>query len=472
MRKPSDSILGRGPRLRRLGAPTFLGLAIVWSAPVLAGSPVPSLQLLSDTSSLYAFEHVTVIPMEGERTLRDHTVIVQDDRIVSVGPSGQTELPEGAVRIEGRGRYLVPGLADMYVRLPSQSDPMRAIVDEALFLFVANGVTTVRSMAGAPYQLDLRNSIAAGETLGPALYVASPSVSPDTVSQNSGAAQALVRGVEAADYDLMTLEPGNSQAAWELIANAAQRVGFPWSGDLPDNVDLDRVGELGVSTLDHLEGYRQTASLQRDAGRLARAGIFVVPAQYLSNHRAGWNHLFGWLDRDSILDLPEFRFVSSAQKDEWGTLAWEIQARAEVTVESARAHAEARRQMLNSFHEADVIILAGTDAPQLFNVQGFSLHRELHLLVEAGLTPFEALGAATRGPAQYVEGVLEKNSEFGAIAPGLRADLILLEDDPLERIEALQSRVGVMVRGRWIPEEEIQERLEAIAERYQEFDTD
>jgi imidazolonepropionase-like amidohydrolase len=427
----------------------------------------------------YAFTDVTVVPMDRERTVPGQTVVVQDGRIVETGPADRVSVPAGATVIDGQGRYLLPGLAEMHAHVPPGQNPPRDLVEETLFLYVANGITTIRGMLGAPYQLELREEIRRGDVLGPAFYVGAPSLNQNT-APTPEAADSLVRAHHAAGYDFLKIHPGVPLDAWDRMVETAREVGITFGGHVPAGVGVHHAIETGMATIDHFDGFLQATrrddvetdspeelyratdpeKLDELARKVAEHRVWQVPTQYL------WNHLNGYVDPDSILALPEFRYISAQQRESYRQRAERNRQNPNITPESHAAHAEMRQEFLAAVHRAGGPILMGTDSPQLFNVPGFALHREIPLMEDAGMSPYEVLLSGTRNVAEYVEESLGQEGDFGTVAVGNRADLMLLEADPLENLEALQRRAGVMVAGRWLTAEEIDARLEAIAAEY------
>jgi predicted amidohydrolase len=463
-------------------------------ASVLVAGSLDHLLAQSPDAGAYAIENVTVVPMDSERVLPGHTVLVEQGRIAQVGPSGSFSVPPGAVRIDGEGRFLIPGLADMHARLPAQDAPLRVLeVPDALLLYVANGITTVRGMQGAPYQLDLRADIAEGKAMGPTLYVGSPPLDGNSVS-DPASVNALVRGYADAGYDLLTSESSFPSVAWDALVAASREAGLSVAGRVPTGVGLDKALQDGITTIDYLDSYLEAtrAGPQSAASSLAGwlrstddraladmaratadAGAFAVPVQYLSNHLFGYNHLFGgWVIADSVRTLPEIKYVAKVTRDGWVTSAWDRWSANGINEEAAEAQAAWRKTLLQALRGAGVPILLGSGASDLFSVPGFASLRELSLMVAQGLTPYEALASATQTPARYAREVLDEPGDFGAVIPGNRADLVLLEANPLESIDALGDRIGVMVRGVWHAQEEFDEALAVLAERYKDFDTD
>jgi len=433
----------------------------------------------------WAFTDVTVIPMDGERVVTDQTVIVVDGVITQVGPAGSIDIPADATVIDGRGRYLMPGLAEMHAHVPPQQNrPPQEALDELMFLYVANGITSIRGMLGSPYQIELAEEIRNDEHLAPMFYVAAPSLNNNT-APTPAEAERRMRDAAAAGYDLMKIHPGIPLDAWDRMVAVANEVGITFGGHVPAPVGIRHALRTGISTVDHVDGYLQGAiadhllaeaesrGMQVGTGEMLRnmdegkmrelarlsleTGVFVVPTQYL------WENLYLDRDADEYLSQPEMVYVSRQQRDAWRN---QSAGGANLAGEDAELFVQARDRMLEILVEAGVPLLMGTDSPQLFNVPGFALHRELAKIAEIGIDEYTILESGTRNVGRYVSDVLGMDGDFGTVAPGQRADLVLLEGNPLEDLENLTARAGVMVRGTWVSAAEIEAGLEAIAARH------
>lgn len=412
-----------------------------------------------------AFVNVNVVPMDRERVLEGQTVVVRDGRIEAVGPAAEVRVPEGAVRIDGAGKFLMPGLAEMHAHVPGAS-ATEAQLEELMFLYVANGVTTIRGMLGAPNQLALRDRIDRGELLGPMLFVGAPSLN-GTSAPDAETAERLVREHHAAGYDFLKLHPGLSRDAYDRMAAVAREAGITWAGHVSADVGIGHTLATRQSTIDHLDGYLPAALEPERMEALAEAtrgaGTWNVPTMYL------WESFLSSDGADRWLALPEMRYVSPSQREAWRRQKSGIeaqQAQAGLTDEARRTEVEGRRRLLKALSDAGARLLMGTDSPQLFNVPGFALHREIGVMAGAGLSPFEVLESGTSNVALYTAEDLGLDVAFGTVAPGMRADLLLLEANPLADVRNVARRAGVMVRGRWLPEVEIRARLAEIAARH------
>ena len=431
-----------------------------------------------------AFVDVTIIPMTGEpRTetpggaiaplgIGGQTVIVREGLIAAIGRTGSTPVPPDALRIDGRGKFLIPGLAEMYGHVPGQP----ALAHATMFLFVANGVTTVRGMQGNAAHIALREQIARGEVLGPRFYAAGPQLGANVRTPEM--ADSIVRAQKAAGFDLLKIQENMPRASYDAVVAAARRAGMPFGGHIPDEVGLWHALDSRQGTIDHLDNFMEAvtaadfpeqrayspgvggsnAEIDRRIAGAARAaksaGTAVVPTMPL------WEMLYIPPDSASVASRPELRYMPRQTVAAWFR---SIAGGGRVQGDSARSAWRATRmKILTALHEANVPILLGTDAPQVFSVPGFSIHREMEMMVEAGMHPHKVLRSGSRDVAQHF-GTL---AETGTIEVGKRADLVLLDADPIQSIANVQRRAGVMVNGRWLPESEIRRGLDALAASY------
>jgi hypothetical protein len=457
----------------------FVVLAFFSSACTEPEIPTPS----HERRNAVAFVDVTVIPMDSERVLERHTVLVEDGRISAVAPSGETDIPEGAERVDATGQFLMPGLAEMHGHIPG-SDPAsdyRRYAEDILFLYVSNGVTTVRGMAGDPLHLELREQTASGEVLGPTIHAAGPALSGSNAA-TPDAAERAVRERHAAGYDLLKIleMPADS---YERVASTAHELDMPFAGHIPERVGLVGALDARQASIDHLDryveflvpGYEDMPDRQAGffgSGLVDLADPSRIPEAIRHTVEAGtWNvptlslveHLASPVPAEEMIRRPEMRYMPQDTLDHWMRSKDEFSARADFQSPAARQLVELRRRLTKELHDAGAPLALGSDSPQFFNVPGFSIHHEMAMMVASGLTPFEVLVTGTRNPAIY----FGTPDEFGTVEVGRRADLILLEANPLEDIGNVKRRSGVMVRGRWLPKSAIHQRLEAIARRHQ-----
>jgi hypothetical protein len=401
-------------------------------------------------------------------------VIVQNGRITYVG--GQRAAPAGATSIDARGKFLIPGIAEFHAHVPSGAGAIHA--HRTLSLYVLAGVTTARGMLGAPMHLALRDSIAAGQLLGPRLLTSGPSFNNNTASSPATTA-AMVRDQKAAGYDLLKIHPGVPRAAFDSLAAVANAVRIPFAGHVPLEIGLDAALTSKYSTIDHLDGiveamYAGPQPLTPQANgffglgvmpqldqsrfgaivnRVKASGVAMVPTQILMDNYA--NDATG----DELTSLPEFRYWIPQQVTAWRNNKNNLLAQPPASREQRQEFIALRRRLIKTLYDGGVPFLLGSDAPQLWNVPGFSTHRELGALVAAGLTPYQALRTGTVDVAKF----MGEEGRSGVVRVGARADLMLLDANPLDAIANSLRINGVVVNGRWIGPAERQRMLDALA---------
>ena len=421
-----------------------------------------------------AFVDVTIVPMDADRLLQEQTVIVSEGRIARMGPSSELNAPRGAQVIDGRGRFLMPGFTEMHGHLPGP-DTAPEEVDRILYLFLSNGVTTVRGMLGSPFHLELRAEIEAGTRLGPTVYAAGPAFrgTPDLTQEE---ARKRVREQKEAGFDLLKILEGLSVDVYDAIADEASRAGIPFGGHVPNDVGLLDALAAGQGSIDHLDNFLE--ALEADdspiknadaATRSRRLGLYAderkIPALVGAAKLAGasvvptmalWETFNDDRPVEYYESLDELKYLPFETVEAWVNSQ---RSRSERLDSKAGARViQIRRKVLKALQDEGARIVFGTDAPQVFNVPGFSIHREMAIMEAAGMTPYEIMASGTHNAAEHF-----RSDEFGHVAMGKRADLILLEGNPLADVANVALRAGVMVQGRWMPESEIQARLKDLA---------
>ena len=428
---------------------------------ILAGLPGPAAQ----TGQTVAFTNVSVLPMDSNRVLQNQTVIVTNGRIAAIGPAGSANVPAGATRVEGRGKFLMPGLAEMHGHVPPPTAP-KELTENVLFLYAASGVTTVRGMQGAPGQLELRERAKSGELIAPTLYLAGPPFSGNAVKTPEDAS-ARVRQQKSEGWDLLKVLTGLSIESYDAMARTAKEAGIPFAGHVPAAVGVVHALDMGQQTIDHIDGYAEhldgetkpvaAAAVQDLVARTRKAGAWIVPTLVV------WETLRGPVTLESRTGLPELKYLPRDQVTQWTGALQKRLTNPQFNSAQAKLYIDNRMQILKALHAGGVGILLGSDAPQQFNVPGFSIHHEMKRMADAGMSQFEILKSGTANVGQY----FKAQDDFGTIAVGKRADLILVDGNPLQDLANAERRSGVMIRGRWIPEADIQSRLRQIAAAYE-----
>ena len=424
-----------------------------------------------------AITDVNVIPMDEERVIEGQTVVIELGNITAIGPDAA--IPDGAQVIDGAGKYLMPGLAEMHAHVPGGGFDDQARED-VMFLYLANGITLARNMAGHRSHLELRSQIAHGNVLGPRLYTAGPGFSGGNV-ETAGDGIHLVRQQAEAGYDFLKIFWGISLDNFEVLAEEAHRANITFSGHVPEEVGVPRALELGYTAIDHFDAYMH-AMVDPQVLEETDPGFFGYKlAPYVEEERmraiaeatrdAGvWNvptetimYSATQVDLETVADeRPEFQYMPADVVNGWFDWVENFRAADDYDQEAADAFIELRLDLIRTLHEVGAGLALGSDAPQWFNVPGFSVHREMAVMEEAGLTPYEVLETGTVNPAKY----LGEEDVFGRVAEGLKAELVLLDANPLEDLANAQEIAGVVRHGRWVSRADIDARLADIAGRY------
>lgn len=420
--------------------------------------------------------------MDREQELAHQTVLVDGAKIVAIGPVASTAVAPGVKTIDGKGKWLIPGLIDMHVHFNDERQGL---------LFVANGVTSVRNMWGFPSTLAWRAKAQANDPnyMGPSIYTAGAIVDGDPpvwpgshVVTTAAQAEAEVAAQVKDGYDFIKVYNGLPLAAYDALAAAAKQNHIRFAGHLPDAVTIPHAIEAGQTSIEHMTGFLRAAqdatskgeTLKGDdqlremvahadptkladlAKQLAAAKLANVPTLVVLDR-------FDHFDHPEALEArPENRFMPPMLTAGWDPKEdFRTKDATPEHWELARKSTAFRKQAVKALADAGAPILAGTDTPNPFVVSGFALHEELAMLVAAGLTRYQALRAATSAAADWIGW-----ADAGRVAVGSRADLVLLAADPLADIAATTKRAGVMLRGSWYTQKELDGKLETLAKSY------
>lgn len=427
---------------------------------------------------LYAFVNVNVIPMDREQVLENQVVLVKNGKISKIGPANQVKIPKKAERIEAGGKFLLPGLIDAHAHLASDTNLPNDLARQWLKLNLANGITTIRNMVGNPSHLVLRDRIARGEALGPTLITSGPPIL-GFMAPNPAEGEQLVTEYKNAGFDLIKVHENLSPQTYDAIVATARKLGIPVAGHVTQTVGLERALNARQETIEHLDGYIRallptSVPVQVPPGQIILGPVLQyvetarIPALAQTTKTAGVYNtptlaLFKVIVSDEkpedLLKWPELRYATPKMRSDFTKQKQSFLNNA-IPLEDRLPFTQIRNQLVVGLAQNGAKLLAGSDSPQFFLVPGFALHRELQALVDAGLTPFQALEAATRTPAEY----LKLNKQIGTIEVGKRADLVLVDANPLTSIANASKTAGVMLRGQWISGAELQRMLAEIAE--------
>lgn len=386
-----------------------------------AGSPAeprPPDPPASPASVALLFRNVQVITMTGEQVLSGRSVVIRNGMVEAIGGS-ELLPPTGAVVIEGGGRYLLPALIDMHVHLNTADLPV----------YPRNGITTVRNMWGWPGLIPLMARVESGELAGPRIISASQGLDdepvqwPATVVVSSPAAAApAVRAQRDMGWRYLKVYTRLRRDTYAAIMAEAKAIGMIPIGHVPFAVPVEEAIALGQRTIEHLTGYDRAVSRSGNAGT------------------------GGWIDADPSRYPGLATLTAGAGVWNCPTLAIYTELSKQSPPSQRAAILEQRRRFVRELHRAGALLLAGSDAGIDVVSPGTSLHDELAELVAAGLTPYQALRAATSEAGRFLD-----VPGLGTLAVGAPADLILVEGNPLTDLGRLRRFDGLVQHGGWTP---------------------
>jgi hypothetical protein len=483
---------GESTAANRRRSPATLGLlavVILFLTCSCSSHPPPSL----------AITHVTLIDATGAAPQTDMTIFLADEQIAAIGPSKSVFIPRKTKTLDGAGKFLVPGLVDMHVHLTGAGEPTGSR-DFILPLLLANGITTVRDMGGDLESLiKLRHEIERGQLQAPRILFAGPYLDgnppffqPSLVVTNSAAAAEDVHSLISRGADFIKVQSNLSRDAYFAIAEVCRRERITLVGHVPDHVTASEASDAGQKSIEHLTGVLRACS--SDEPLLIRKQFAAGPKKATIgqslNRELGWQReLLQSYSDEQATDLitkflrnqtwqvptlillrndafptpatdpsrdPRQKYVPRQVLANWQKSVKDRDKGATIEEFSLRSSLmQASLRIVGKLNTAGVPILAGTDTTAPFVFPGSSLHEELALLVQAGLTPMQVLEAATKLPAEF----LGKQQTQGTIERDKIADLLLLDANPLDDIHNTQKIRAVILRGKLLDRKFLDELL-------------
>lgn len=445
-------------------------------------------------SKTTAFVGVNVIPMDKERVLQNQTVIVKNGLIAEIGDAKKIKVPKDAQIVDAKGKYLIPGLVDMHTHLLSDGDDYPdSIAEDELRVMVANGVTTIRFMIGTPEQLVMRAKSAKGEITAPTIYSASPHLTGKEQGNNfvvntTEEAREAVRKSKAAGYDFIKITTFIKPEVYEAAVDEAAKQNIRVVGHADARfVTLARALKARQQ-IEHLDGYLEAVIADNAPNKNSVSDLYIYDPKnwesldyvdekkiaeiakqtvasnpYVNPTQHFMKNTFGLArSEESIRAQPDFKFYPAKVQE--GFINFHKKHRLfQIPAEKRARWVEVRNKIIKAIYGAGGKIMTGSDTPEFLWLYGFTMHREMKALADAGLSNYAALEAATKNPSMFF-GTLEK---VGTIEKGKRADLILLNANPLENISNTENRAGVMLKGKYFTQTEMNKWLDEIAPKIQ-----
>ena len=450
----------------------LLQLLLVFVAVSCAAQPTVN----SDEREI-VFRSVNVIPMETNTVLRNRDVVIKNGKIAAMGEAGKLKYASDAHIISGSGHYLMPGLAEMHAHVPP-NDKVEEQKD-VVKLFGLHGITTIRGMLGNSTHIALRQMLQSGELWGPRFITSGPSFNGQSV-KTAEAAAALVRQQKEAGYDFLKLHPGLTVETFTAMANTAKEVGMPFAGHVSYAVGVWRAIDAGYASIDHLDGFVEslvpvdqqseqtnglfgmyigdkadTTKIPALMAALKQNNIWVVPTQALAER---------WMSpvrtTEALRNEPEMKYMPAGTLKNWTNSKDNMMKNAAYNAAMVNRFIDLRRKLIRECNKNGVGLLLGCDAPQVFNVPGPSTHHELQYLVDAGLSPYDALRTGTVNVGRFFN-----RQDMGIVKEGAVADLVLLKNNPLENIAHSKEIAGVMIGGRYVAEADIAKELKTLEKK-------
>lgn len=429
----------------------------------------------TDSPTSLALTNVTLVDLAGG-ALRPATVLIESSRITGVGAPGEIQVPQGARTIDGTGKFLIPGLVDMHMHLSY-------VTEAALPLLIANGVTGIRDMGGDLDQIDRwRNEIKAGVRIvrsGP--VIDGPRTEEGkyrVIAKNAEEGREAVRSLKKRGVDFIKVYHFLTRDTYFAIADEAKKRQLPFVGHIPNGISPQEAVEAGQRSLEHTANLLQSLiSLEKKDGRTQKeltaqafdtllgnqgTALFQAMARNGTMHTPTLVVARSFLLRPELAAKPDERrkYVAGVTKEHWEKSNPVPQNVSAADMADRKQALQRMFEVVRAMRKAGVPMLAGTDPPTRDVFPGFSLHDELGLLVDAGLTPAEALQSATLNATKC----LGVSDSFGTIEKGKVADLVLLEADPLGDIANTRKIAAVVSGGKYFGRPTLDEMLQKTEE--------
>ena len=399
------------------------------------------------TAQATTIDNVTIVDVTNGRLQEHKTIVIEGNRIARI--ENASAATRAAATLDGTGMFVIPGLWDMHVHAYFTNDTARfhSTSEVMLPLFIVNGVTGVRDLgSNLEATLAARDSVAAHQLIGPRMLVSGPMLDGPTTRYAAAIkvgtdeeARVAVRMLKQRGVDMIKTQSLIPKDAYFGLADEATRLGIPFEGHVPNAITGMEAIAAHQRSFEHLISVRDTATSL--IAELARNRVWQCPTVINSVGTAA-----------DLLSDPGVPFWLRQAVEGWRRTAVTRAAESDSAARAAEERATRRLGLIKKMYDLKIPFLAGTDAPAGYDlVPGASLHRELQLFVRAGLTPLQALQTATLNPATY----FGKTAEWGTIAAGKTADLVVLRANPLVDIANTRAVAAVVADGRYYSPREL-----------------
>ena len=434
---------------------------------------------MTSSDRTFAVTNINVIPMDKNTVLRNYTLLITGDRIEKMGPSMNVDLPESIYTIDGRNKFIMPGLSDMHTHIAPSifADNLEAGIKD-LELYLCTGVTTIRIMSGNEGHLKLKELQEKGEVQGPQMYLGSPIIegennvwdfalkitSTEHVPDN-------IQQLKETGYDFIKVYHTITREVYKSILEESANFGLSVVGHVPFEVGIELALDSGQKSIEHLRGYDfdglAPEDLVKDGGRSAvrfRSMMNMTQERRTeliekTVRSSAWNCptlvcyrlLHDFEQRRSLSSHPTFKDLhkntqESIKYNDMDDIF------SEESREAMQIAEPSHRLLVNELHQAGANLLAGTDTPVPYLIPSFTIIDEIKNLYDSGLSAYTALKTSTADAHRFIGDY----DEVGSISPGKRADLIILDENPLDNIENLWRLDSVISKGNIINKEEIE----------------
>jgi len=417
-------------------------------------------KILAESSQLYKpktyiIKNVSVLTMKDSELIKNQSVLIENGVIQKIGIDIQNQ---NATLIDGTGKFLMPGLTDMHVHL-FDKHPLK---NTWMMLLLINGVTSVRDMCGQPEKLQLREKIKKNEILAPNLYQSGPIINGAkdnfglfTFASTPEQAREIVISHKKAGYDFIKVYDGLTKEVYLAIIDEAQKQGMLVDGHLPDKVTLEEALKQNHNSIEHLTGYFEWKDNQVSlsapdnyASLTANSSVWNCPTiynHYMNGSRKGVSEMMSFAETSGLLPGE----LKKIWKKRVNNMSKEV---VDIVDKYSTSNFESLKKIILNLYTSKAKLVAGTDAGNLpLLIPGYSLHQELKIMNEIGIPTYEVLKMTTANAAL----AMNKDTEFGTVEIGKGADLLLLNSNPLDNLDNLQDKDGLMIRGIWLSREEI-----------------